>query len=766
MASRPDHPLYEFAGFRVDTTQRRLLDASGEVVPLSSRAFDVLVQLVRHGGELLDKGKLLAAVWPGTVVEEGSLTQCIFTLRRALGDTADQHRFIATIPGRGYQFVAPVRVLDETAAAPGEGSTPRLKARLVSFATFAIGAMALVAFAWRGIGFDDDGRPAASVPPAVEIAPNSIAVMPFADLTSGGEMEYFADGIAEELMSTLAKSDKLRVIGRRSVFALKGSTDDAITIGAKLRVAYLLEGSVRMDGQRLRISTQLTRTADGMSLWTQTYERQFGDVLDLQGSIAQEVVSALGKSVLPLGSPWLAADDMRNTRNPAAYHSYLRGRYFFGRRTAADLARAAQEFGRATQLDPGFALGHAWLGRAFAQLSARGLGDVAQYEARASESFTTALNLEPMLVKLWWIRLRDPTLRLDVRAIDLESALAADPYDGEAITQLVNVYYAMGRRSEALQRMRQAYETDPLYPSSVSFLSLVEYVFNSDDRRALELADEMRALAPADPRGHTLRAWVHFTQGRASDWDAEMAEAIRVAPRDSSTHRMLGIDYAEFGLRDAALHHARVALRIAPENAAHRYIAAKTELVAGNLPEARAIVASALRELPGDHQTQLARAELEYFSDDCAAAVPSLLIALPKLAQPEAALDVMLDAPNTPILVWCLRKLGSQVRATEIARVVNRCLADPIKPGTYDAVLARLAAATGDRAGLLRHLRRLDESRSMHPTFVRHEPMIKPWLDDREVLEMLERIDARRAAWRRGLPLAPTKVPIPDPPAT
>ena len=185
--------IFEFGGFHLDAAKRQLTGPDG-VVEVPSRAFDVLLYMVAHPGEALDKTRLLKAVWPSTVVEEGNLSQCIFALRRAFGDTATEHRFIATIPGRGYQFVAQVRESSPVIATP-EIARPRSRQRLYAGAGLALIVALLVAFRFWPPSTPDSATDAAPAPLAA-----SIAVMPFADLSSTGDMEYFADGIAEELI--------------------------------------------------------------------------------------------------------------------------------------------------------------------------------------------------------------------------------------------------------------------------------------------------------------------------------------------------------------------------------------------------------------------------------------------------------------------------------------------------------------------------------------------------------------------------------------
>src|SRR5262245_18373389 len=197
MASSSEARCFAFEGFQLDAAKRKLIGPDGPV-EIPSRAFDVLIYLVAHAGELLDKATILKAVWPSSVVEEGNLSRCIFELRRALGDTAGEPRFVATVPGRGYQFVARVRESSATVSPP-EAAPPRSRGPLYVGAAVRHAVAFLLALRfWPGT----PAPPAKSVPAPM---PASIVVLPFDDLSSTQDMEYFAEGLAEELRNSLSK---------------------------------------------------------------------------------------------------------------------------------------------------------------------------------------------------------------------------------------------------------------------------------------------------------------------------------------------------------------------------------------------------------------------------------------------------------------------------------------------------------------------------------------------------------------------------------
>jgi TolB-like protein/DNA-binding winged helix-turn-helix (wHTH) protein/Tfp pilus assembly protein PilF len=762
---------YEFEGFRLDVAKRQLLGTNGAPVSLASRAFDVLLFMVERPGEMLEKQALIDAVWPRTVVEENNLTQCIFALRRALGDTASEHRFIATVPGRGYQFVAAVSPLDNgdasreaTAAPPAAGATVSRQTR-VPWPWAAAAALLVAAIAAWMLWPRADELAAPAAQAASGPAPRTIAVLPFADLSPARDMEYFADGIAEELMYSLAKAKDLRVVGRRSAFAFKGKSEDARTIGEKLSVENILEGSVRKSGERVRISAQLVRTRDGFTLWSDSYDRKLDDVLDIQGTIARQVASALSTIVAKPGSGKMGGEEV-GTGNAAAYSAYLRGRFLLRKGTDAAMFGARDEFRKAVELDPQFALAHARLAQTYAVISRRALADIAENRSLSSATLERALELDPTIADQVWIRTwygNLETMPFALRMANFERAMAAEPDDVSIMSPLAFNYLRVGRRAEALELYARARKIEPLFPNTIYNDAVSTYVFRGDRQSALSLLEQIESLEPNDPRPADLRAKIALAEGRALDWDHWTARSIEVAPQSVATHGYLSVDYAHLGMLDAALYHSNVTVELSPEVAAGDYNLAHAYLFTGAIDAARPIVRRALAKHPEDYLAQLARSELEYFSGDCARAIQSTEQARPAYAQPRGAIDLLTDPDNAPILAWCLRQQGNTARVDELYEVFKIQFAPPTAPGYYDGIMARMAAAVGDRNALEAHLRVLADSGSMRFAFVRHEPMIQEYLADATIVKLLDQLEVRRAEMRKTLPRTSMKIAIPPP---
>ncbi|HEX5648818.1 MAG TPA: hypothetical protein VFX69_04100, partial [Steroidobacteraceae bacterium] len=238
-------------------------------------------------------------------------------------------------------------------------------------------------------------RPAAAPAAAPE---NSIAVLPFTNLSRNPDDEYFSDGLAEEIRNQLAGVPGLRVAARTSSFAFKGRHEDARTIGRRLNVATLLEGGLRRHEDRVRIDVQLVGATDGFQVWSRTFERRLGDVFQLQSEISQAVLEAVGQRYgQPLGTP--ARLDAPS--NFEAYNAYLLGRHHFHKRAEASLQRAASLFQRAVELDPGYALAYTGIADTALLLSARHYGNLPVDEAiaRARPAVDKALELVPELAE-------------------------------------------------------------------------------------------------------------------------------------------------------------------------------------------------------------------------------------------------------------------------------------------------------------------------------------------------------------------------------
>jgi TolB-like protein len=300
--------IYEFGEFRLNVAQQLFARTDGSRIALPSRAFDVLVYLVERAGEVVDKSALMKAVWPNVVVDENNLSQHLSTLRKVLGDAGRDSRYIVTIPGRGFRF---------TAAVTRAGTE----------------------------------APAAETSPPPQA---SVAVLPFVHLGDDPQKEHFGDGMAEELIYLLSRVPGLSVPARTSSFAYKSRSVHVREIGRDLGVHAVLEGSIRSDGNRIRITAQLVSAATGYHLWSQSFDRDFDDIFRLQDEIANAIVQSLrGHVGATPPSPW------RPTANLEAYQLYLQGISVGRLGGERNTLRGLELLEAAVQLDPAFARAHA-----------------------------------------------------------------------------------------------------------------------------------------------------------------------------------------------------------------------------------------------------------------------------------------------------------------------------------------------------------------------------------------------------------------------
>lgn len=314
-------------------------------------------------------------------------------------------------------------------------------------------------------------RAAAPAKPSAASADNaeadkSIAVLPLANTSGDPANEYFSDGLSEELISVLAKIPDLKTIGRSSSFHFKNSTDDSRTIGERLGVMNLLEGSVRKQGERVRVAVDLIRAADGRQLWSETYDRELKDIFAIQTEIATAVVDQLRIKLLG-AQP--RSDAAPANVNLAAYNALLQGQYFGQRFTEADLRKALAYFGQAVRIDPSYALAHALLSRTWRTMGAAFSVAPAEIDAayaRARESAQTALRLAPDLSEahnaLGWVRV---TPDLDLAAAEAEFRKAAElaPHDPRPVQAVGYLLAALGRLDEADAMDRKAIALDPFF---------------------------------------------------------------------------------------------------------------------------------------------------------------------------------------------------------------------------------------------------------------------------------------------------------------
>jgi TolB-like protein/Tfp pilus assembly protein PilF len=414
-------------------------------------------------------------------------------------------------------------------------------------AAAAVIILGLAGALWFGPGlWPGRGRGGAPAPAATP----SIAVLPFVDMSAGKDQEYFSDGLSEELINDLARIPGLRVAARTSSFQFKGKNEDLRTIGQKLNVANVLEGSVRKEGRHVRITAELVKAADGFDLWSQTYDRELNDIFAVQDDIARSVTSTLKVKLLGEGVPAASPGG-----NAEAYNLYLQGKYLAARRNREDLKKAVAYLERALRLEPNNA--RTWVGLADAHSIQADLGFVPVDEGygEAREEVEKAIALDPNLPEayatLGWIRV---SYDWDWSGADVnyKKALELEPGNATVVRRAAALAGTLGNFGDAIRLDRRAIELDPLSVSAFNNLGLHElYAGRLNDaeaafRKALE-------LNPEYPSSHMFIGRVEL---RRSKPDAALEEMAR--EKDPFWHQYgLALAYLALGRRqeaDTALH--------------------------------------------------------------------------------------------------------------------------------------------------------------------------------------------------------------------
>jgi TolB-like protein/DNA-binding winged helix-turn-helix (wHTH) protein/Flp pilus assembly protein TadD len=509
--------MKSFKAFRLDTANH-VLWRDGDRVPIAPKAFDVLAYLVEHAERVVTQDEILEALWSETYVNPEILRKYILEIRKILGDRPDNPEFIETLPKRGYRFVAPV--IDEStvepqdvptshateekvgpATAPSEGQGSSGKHRRWKFAIIPL--LAVVAAAAIARHHFLVARNRANAP---SLKNTSIAVLPFEDMSAAKDEEYFSEGLAEQLINDLAKVSGLKVVGRSSAFQFKGKNEDLRDVGRKLGVANLLEGSVRRDGNHVRITAELIKADDGFQLWSQTYDREIKDIFAVEDDIALAATEGLQLKLLG-GNGQPVVPNLRSA-NPEAYQAYLQAQYFSGRGPSKeDLGKALAYTDTAIKLDEKYA--PAWALRSSVQ-----------------NAMAEAL-------------LTDLTEGFRKSRDDAERAIALDPNLASAYLALANTQISCDWNWDAANT--SVTKAAALEPGSVEVLRIRSYLSRvlDDLDQAIKLYEQAVALDPLSANSYWRLGYLLYAAGRYDEARTEMQKALDLNPQGAYIHLTL-----------------------------------------------------------------------------------------------------------------------------------------------------------------------------------------------------------------------------------
>ncbi len=535
-----------------------------ETLKLEPRTMRLLMRMVDSDGAVLSQDKLLAEVWTGVIVGPASVYQAVSQLRKILGDTDLEPAYIATIPRKGYRLVARVQRVKLVAGAvqvespaqdvpavepvppmppmppmppaplappgmaPPVARAPRELRQRLGRKAMAYGAavLALSAIGWMVLQrqrVESESSP-------------SVVVLPFLDLTVQKTDESFCDGLTEELSNWLAQIPTLRVVARTSAFLYKGRGEDVRQIGKALNINHVIEGSMRRDGDRMRVTVQLIDARNGYHLWSADYDRKVEETIKMQDDISRSVAENLRIRLTRATEEKLLS---RRSSNPQAYELYLQAQHFQRQRTRESTDQAIAIYRQVLGLDPKFALASAGLGLALLNQGYFANRPTAAVAAEVEPLLAAALGIDPRLSEAYAVRgaLRHDQYRLAEALDDLRFAVSLNPNDGVAYAELGRVQLVAGRPREALASFTQAVSLNPLdfRPEQERCAALTDLARYDDATAACERA---RELAPESSLPLDELAWLAEARGRIDEALRWNTASIKAEPENFDRYWM------------------------------------------------------------------------------------------------------------------------------------------------------------------------------------------------------------------------------------
>jgi len=494
--------IYEIGGFRFDSMKRQLRDAEGNLLDLPARSTDALLFFLERRGQDVSKDQLMKALWPNTVVEENNLNQAIFALRRALGDDASSPRFIMTLPGRGYRFIADAEPAPTPMPPPASG-LPRYVAFGVA-ALIALGGIAAVLWP-RAL--------------ATNAAPVSVAVLPFTALLPEQSDPALELGMTDTLISQLGTVRGVTVSSLNAVRRASGANAEARDAGKALSVEAVLDSNILRQGERIRVSSRLIRVRDGQTLWAGTFDEPISDIFAVQDSIAERVMRTLAPQLTSVAQP----ARLRPTENTEAYQLYLSGFYQQQRRDIDGLPMAVEKFEAAILLDSGYAQAWGALSRALAAQGVFGTQPPMAVFPRAKEAALKAVELDPDSAEA------QAALAHVLAVYDRKYKEAEEHYTlAKSLSPSTPEYYLLsaindanlGRTKDALAEARQALAIEPASLLFSTNLGMLLYFNRSYD----EAETVLRRVVELQPRFDHARNFLGRTLLAKGDINGALAQ--------------------------------------------------------------------------------------------------------------------------------------------------------------------------------------------------------------------------------------------------
>ncbi|MBC7899226.1 MAG: tetratricopeptide repeat protein [Saprospiraceae bacterium] len=553
--------IYRFGQFEVDAANRTLL-LEGRTIALTPKIFDMLLLFVVNNGRMLTKDEIMSAVWADTFVEETNLTSNISRLRKILHEGGAD--FIETLPKRGYRFKANIesgpepdelivtrritahihQTTEETDSLPNAEIRPFWKRK--PFVTAAATALLLIV----GLSLMFSGY--LQIPQAGSDRIKSLAIFPFKPLLAESRDEALELGMADTLIARLGNNREIVVRPLSSVRKYGGLEQDVMAAGRALGVDSILDGSIQRFGDKVRVNIRLIKTADGTSLWTETFDERFTDIFVVQDSIAKRVESAL---TLRLNGEEKTRLEKRYTNDPRAYELYLRGRFHYLKVTGPEIRKSIDFYRQAIEADPQYALAHAGMADAYRTLPIAYGASSKEGFPQAKAASLRALEIDPLLaeahVTLGWVAF---SYEWDWATAERELKLAIDlsPNNSEAHRAYAHFLSNQARHDEAIAEIKRARELDPIASLTSALYGQMLFYAGRDDE-AFAIVNKLLEIDPNFWIAHNMLGRIYIRQQRYPEAIAVLNKAKKMSGGSTEPVTQLGYAQAKSGNRDQAI---------------------------------------------------------------------------------------------------------------------------------------------------------------------------------------------------------------------
>jgi TolB-like protein/DNA-binding winged helix-turn-helix (wHTH) protein/Tfp pilus assembly protein PilF len=735
---------FRIGAWLVQPSLNRLSDGD-HVITLEPRVMSVLVCLTSWQGKIVSARDLLDTVWHGRAHADNTIYQAVTDLRKALGDDVRRPRYIQTIAKKGYRLICPVTPVAADTKGPGFALHRR---RYVAI-TAGIASIAVAIILIAGPQIRDR-----LLPTDVGPSDRSVAVLPFVDMSEDGNFRYLADGVSEELIHLLSNLPELRVIARTSSFSFRDSNEDIRQIGSKLNVATILEGSIRKDGDRIRITSQLVDTSNGQHLWSHTFDRNASDLFRVQKEIAVAVARTFEYREMDV----LVADDLvARPIELQTYDFYLLGLYQLRKDTPSGYVLAIQYFERAIEMDPGFARAYAGLAECYVTQywyeRDQELLDKAEFAAEY------ALLLDDQSAEAFEALGYVKAVSGDVAGSEKPflKAVELNPNDMRAYGFLLDTYESTGRQDEADLMLQKALELNPM--SAELNFRMGHYYYRMPDRDWDTAFEHFKRTMDLDPDYHLAYGVVGSYYRSIGQLDQAIPYFrkqvdLSSGPTKASLHvGNLTSVYVDIGYYELAAQVIRQTKELEPNHFGAINSEIHLQLARGNFSAARDIVHNLLpRYIDKDTRISLmAFYELVIGDTDHAEEIYARLAAaqVPHSTVPEANLYRgnelrwgMMGAVN---LAYLHKRNGETLAAQQLLgkarEFVERRRNRPIYVSSIPYVLAQIAAVEGNNGAAIEYVREAVEAGWTRVWFGRIDPIMADLREDTRYLQLLDELE-------------------------